>query len=164
MTKFSRQMADFPDSPYGQIAARAVAMVRAHPATGLGFDGFRRACPDPAYFSGWYGGDGGGAGMCVQHPHNIYLQAAVEAGLPGLALFAALALAWLMPLARGLWRRSGPIARRAVRGGAGDAVAVASSSAFTSMPLQGWFFLLLGVGPGGGAGLYGGLHRARPLS
>ncbi len=30
------------------------------------------------------------ASMCVQHPHNFYLQALVEGGVPGLALFALL--------------------------------------------------------------------------
>jgi O-antigen ligase len=148
VTKFSAQMADFPDSPYGQIAARAAAMVAQHPVFGLGFDGFRRACADPAYFAGWHGGDGGGAGMCVQHPHNHYLQAAVESGWIGLVLFCAMVLAWLARLGRGLLRPGGPAPLRV-----GLFVAaliqlwpLASASAFTSMPLSGWFFLLLGLG------------------
>ena len=85
--KFSAQMEHFPDSPYGLITGRAVAMIAAHPLLGLGFDGFRHHCADPAYFTGLNGGDGGGANVCVQHPHNHYLQAAVEAGIPGLVLF-----------------------------------------------------------------------------
>jgi O-antigen ligase len=148
VTKFSGQMEHFPDSPYGQIAARAAAMVAQHPLFGLGFDGFRRACADPAYFVGWHGGDGGGAGMCVQHPHNHYLQAAVESGWIGLVLFCAMALAWLARLGRGLLQPGGAPPLRV-----GLFVAaliqlwpLASASALTSMPLSGWFFLLLGLG------------------
>ncbi len=146
VTKFSDQMEHFPDSPYGQIAGRAVAMVAAHPLAGLGFDGFRRHCADPQYFIGWNGGDGGGAGMCVQHPHNHYLQAAVEAGLPGVALFAATVLAWLAALGRGLWRDPAPLRVGLFVAALIQEWPVASASDFTSMPLSGWFFLLLGLG------------------
>jgi O-antigen ligase len=144
--QFSHQMATFPRTEYGLIAARAVAMVRASPVTGLGFDAFRFACADPRFFHGWYGGAGGGAAMCVQHPHSHYLQAAVEAGLPGLALFCAMILAWLMAVGRGLWRTPDPL-----RVGLFVAVLIqewpiASASDFVDMPLGGWFFLLLGFG------------------
>ncbi len=123
VTLFSHQMATFPQTEYGLIAARAVAMVRASPWTGHGFDAFRFACADPRFFHGWCGGNGGGAAICVQHPHNHYLQAAVESGLPGLALFSAMVLAWL------LCRRARPVARarsaarRPVRGGADTGMA-----------------------------------------
>ena len=144
--KFTDQMQHFPDSHYGQIAARALAIVRSSPVVGAGFDGFRRECANPARFQGWRGGDGGGADICVQHPHNHYLQAAVEAGAPGLLLFAAMVLAWLRAVGRGLWRDPDPL-----RVGLFVAVLlqewpVASASAFTSMPLSGWFFVLLGLG------------------
>lgn len=154
VTKFTGQMAAFPVSHYGLIAARAVAMVEAHPLTGLGFDGFRWACDDPQYFLGWrgvLGGSpaddlGGGTYVCVQHPHNFYLQALVEGGVPGLALFCALVLAWLRGLSRGLWRHA-----TALRAGLFIAALLhlwplASTTAFTSMPLGGWAFLLLGLG------------------
>ena len=144
--KFSTQMAHFPQSPYGLIAGRALAMVRAHPAFGLGFDGFRRHCGDAAYFIGWHGGDGGGANVCVQHPHNHYLQAAVEAGLPGLMLFALLVLAWLRPLARGLWRDASPLRVGLFMAALLAEWPIASASDFVAMPLSGWFFLLLGLG------------------
>ena len=146
VTKFSDQMEHFPDSPYGQIAVRAATMAARHPLAGLGYDGFRRHCADPQYFNGWRGGDGGGAAMCVQHPHNHYLQAAVEAGLPGLALFAAMVLAWLWPLARGLWRTPDPLRVGLFVAALIQEWPVASASDFTSMPLSGWFFLLLGLG------------------
>jgi O-antigen ligase len=147
VTKFSAQMADFPDSPYGQIAARAAAMIHQHPVFGLGFDAFRRACADPAYFIGWRGGDGGGAAMCVQHPHNHYLEAAIDAGWLGLALFSAMVLAWMARLARGLGSGNPAPLRVGLFSAALIHVwPLASASAFTSMPLSGWFFLLLGLG------------------
>ena len=146
VTKFSGQMQHFPDSPYGQITARALAIGAAHPVTGAGFDAFRRLCGDPAFFQGWHGDDGGGAAICVQHPHNHYLQAFTEAGIPGLVLFCALVLAWLRGVGRGLWRNPDPL-----RVGLFVAVLiqewpVASASAFSSMPLSGWFFLVTGFG------------------
>lgn len=146
VTLFSHQMATFPQTEYGLIAGRAVAMLRASPWTGHGFDAFRFACADPRFFHGWYGGNGGGAAICVQHPHNHYLQAAIESGLPGLALFSAMVLAWLICVGRGLWRAPDPL-----RVGLFVAVLVqewpiASASDFVDMPLGGWFFLLLGFG------------------
>ncbi|WP_158742612.1 O-antigen ligase [Acidisphaera sp. L21] len=144
--KFSNQMEHFPDSPYGLIAMRAAAMIEAHPVTGLGFDGFRRDCAEPEYFRGWRGGDGGGANVCVQHPHNHYLQAAVESGFPGLILFCALVLAWLRPLAAGLWRDPAPLRVGLFVAALVQEWPIASSSDLLSMPLSGWFFLLLGLG------------------
>ena len=144
--KFSSQMEHFPQSPYGLIAGRAVAMIERHPLVGLGFDGFRRHCAEPAYFQGWDGGDGGGAAVCVQHPHNHYLQAAVEAGWPGLALFCALVLAWLRPLAAGLGRDPAPLRVGLFVAALIQEWPIASSSDLLSMPLSGWFFLLLGLG------------------
>ena len=150
--KFSHQMEHFRGSSYGQIAARSVTMVEANPWTGGGFDAFRRDCAKPRYFRGWPAllgtgvSDGGGAAICVQHPHNHYLQAAVESGLPGLALFCGMVLAWLLALGRGLWRDPDPL-----RVGLFVAVLlqewpIASASDFVNMPLGGWFFLLLGLG------------------
>lgn len=151
VTKFSDQMEHFPESPYGVIYARARVMIAENPETGLGFDGFRHYCGEARYFHGWHwpadpGDDGGGLGGCQMHPHNLYLEAATNAGLPGLALFSALALAWLAALGRRLWRAPEP--RRV-----GLFVSVlmylwpiASTSSFTAMPLSGFFFVLLGFG------------------
>jgi O-antigen ligase len=144
--KFSSQMEHFPTSPYGLITVRAVTMIEQHPLLGLGFDGFRHHCAEPTYFVGWYGGDGGGANVCVQHPHNHYLQAAVEAGLPGLVLFSLMVLAWLRPLARGLWRDPAPLRTGLFVAALLQEWPIASTSDFLSMPLSGWFFLLLGLG------------------
>lgn len=151
VTKFSEQMEHFRESPYGVIYARARAMIAENPLTGLGFDGFRTYCSDPRYFHGWRwpqdpADDGGGIGGCQMHPHNLYLEAATNAGIPGLALFSALALAWLAALGRGLWRAPEP-----ARAGIFVAVLlylwpIASTSSFTAMPLSGFFFVLLGFG------------------
>ena len=153
VTKFTAQMASFSQSHYGQIAARAAAMAEAHPLTGLGFDGFRRACDDPQYFRGWgalLGGDaadaGGGAAICVQHPHNFYWQALVEGGVPGLILFCALVIAWLRALGRGLWRDATPLRAGLFVAALLHLWPLACTTAFTSMPLGGWAFLLLGWG------------------
>ena len=145
--KFSNQMEHFAASPYGQLYARATEIGRQNPITGRGYDTFRNFCADPRYFRPTFDGsqaDGGGAAICAQHPHNFYLQAFVEAGVPGLILFCILAFAWLRPLAAGLWRDPDPL-----RVGLFAAILIqlwplASTSAFTSMPMGGWFFLLLG--------------------
>lgn len=145
--KFASQMEHFASSPYGQVYTRALEMGRQNPVTGLGYDGFRHFCAEPRYWRPTFDGaqaDGGGASICFQHPHNFYAQALVEGGVPGLLLFSALAIAWLWPLARGLWRDPDPL-----RVGLFAAILIqlwplASTSAFTSMPMGGWFFLLLG--------------------
>jgi O-antigen ligase len=147
--KFSDQMDHFATSQYGELYARALEIGEQHPVSGRGFDGFRTGCTMPRYFRASFDGrqpDGGGAVICAQHPHNFYAQALDEGGFPGLILFAALAIAWLMPLGRGLWRNPQPL-----RVGLFTSILIqlwplASTSAFTSMPMGGWFFLLLGWG------------------
>jgi hypothetical protein len=72
------------------------------------------------------------------------MEALDNGGVPGLLLFSALALAWLWPLARGLRSKPDPL-----RVGLFASIFIqlwplASTSAFTSMPMGGWFFLLLG--------------------
>ncbi len=151
VTKFSDQMENFPASPYGLLAARAVAIAQDHPWTGRGFDGFRSGCADPRYFRGWgYSSNpadtGGGLAGCNIHPHNLYLQAVTDAGVPGLALYGAMVLAWLAALGRGLWRAPTPL-----RVGLFAAFVVAhwplasTSSAF-AVETGGLAFLLLGFG------------------
>jgi hypothetical protein len=145
VTKFSYQMEGFQASHYGLIAERAVVIAEAQPIVGAGFDGFRRECEKPVYFHGW-GGDGGAASMCVQHPHNFYLQALVEGGIPGLVLFSALAVAWLTALVYGLWQQPDPLRVGLLVAALIHLWPIASSTAFTSMPQSGWFFALLGLG------------------
>ena len=93
----------------------------------------------------------------MQHAHNHYLQALTDGGIPGLFLFSLMVLGWLMALAQR--REPGAVANgdtgsavmQAWRAGLFVAVLIqewpiASASAFTNMPLGGWFFLLLGLG------------------
>lgn len=95
-------LASFPETHYGQILARALAMVEVHPWLGAGAEAFRTGCYDPRFHIGWGGvGDGGGAEMCVTHVHHFYLEALVDAGIPGLVLFTASCLALLWVLGRG---------------------------------------------------------------
>lgn len=75
---------EFSGSLYGQIWHSAVAMIKQHPLTGVGLRQFRERCEDPAY------GPADPQSLterCNQHPHNIYLEWAAEAGLIGLGLF-----------------------------------------------------------------------------
>jgi O-antigen ligase len=145
--KFTNQMQHFAVSPYGQLYTRAWEVGRQNPLTGMGFGGFGSGCPQPRYFRPSLDGsqpDGGGAAICWHHPHNHYLQALDDGGFVGLALFTAMGLAWLMPLGRGLWRDPHPL-----RVGLFAAIfiqlwPIQSTSAFTSMPVGGWFFLVLG--------------------
>jgi len=152
VTKFSRQMEDFADSSYGLIAERAVAIAEQHPWTGRGYDGFRTGCPQPRYFQGWHWpgeparGDGGGAAVCVTHPHNHYLQAVTDAGLPGLALFCALVGVWLCRLGQGLLRDPDPLRVGLFIAALIQEWPIASTSPLISLPIGGWFFLLLGFG------------------
>jgi O-antigen ligase len=141
-------MEDFPASDYGLIGARAVFIALDHPVFGQGFDGFRNACPDPRYFRTIVPGrsDGGGAGICNIHPHNHYLEAATNAGLPGLVLFSAMVVAWLGALGRGLWRDPDPLRVGLFVAALVQEWPIASASGFTAVEIGGWFFLLLGYG------------------
>ncbi len=149
VVRFSQQMGDFAVSHYGLLYARAIEIGWQHPWTGLGFDGFRHGCEAPRYFRPSIGGeiaDGGAATICTQHPHNFYAEALDNGGVPGLLLFVALVLAWMAPLANGIWRDPDPL-----RVGLFAAVLIqlwpiASTSAFSALPMGGWLFLLLGWG------------------
>jgi O-antigen ligase len=153
--KFSRQMDHFRESAYGELYARAVVIAWENPLFGRGFDGFRNNCPEPRYFHDLTfvltGHDGPGyvphgAAACNEHPHNFYLQAVTDGGVPGLVLYSALAIAWLVALGRGI--RRGPDPARV-----GLFIAaliflwpIASTSSYLDMPMSGWSFLLIGWG------------------
>ena len=119
---FSHQMETFPADRLRADRRPRGRDLRACPDR-AGFDGFRFACADPRFFHGWSGGDGGGAAICVQHPHNHYLQAAIEVRLArAWRCSRAMVLAWL------LWSGADcgahpTAARRAVRGRAGPGLA-----------------------------------------
>ena len=151
VTKFTTQMANLPASNYGQIASRAVAIAEDHPWTGRGFDGFRGGCADTRYWRGWRHDndptdDGGGMLGCNLHPHNAYLQAVTDAGLPGLALYVALVAAWGLALLRAVWRRPAPLLVGLFASFVIAQWPLASSSSAFAIELGGLSFLLLGFG------------------
>ncbi len=147
VTKFSRQMETFPASPYGQIVDRALAMAEQNPWTGLGFNGYQVHCPDPRYRHGWQpGGADDGGGVCLTHPHSYYLQALTDGGFPGLAGFVLLAALWLARLGRGLWRSADPVRAGLFVATLIQVWPIASTSPLVSLPIGGWFFLILGFG------------------
>ncbi len=125
------QLDHFAASAYGQIWLRAAGMVRANPWMGQGFDAFRRACAGHA------------DDACNIHPHNYYLEQAVNGGLPLLVLFTIMIAMAFAALARG---RLTPARAGLLVGFVLALWPVASTSAFTSMPNSGWIFLLLGAG------------------
>ncbi len=145
--KFTTQLEHFGVSPYGQLYARAWEVGRQNPITGMGFDGFNTGCRQPQYFRPTFDGsqpDGGGAKICWVHPHNHYFQALDDGGFVGLALFSVMGIAWLVPLARGLGRNPDPLRAGLFAVVCAQVWPIQSTTAFTSMPVGGWFFLLLG--------------------
>lgn len=158
---FMEQMRHFSESPYGQIYTRAGVMLARHPLLGLGVDGFRDGCADPAYvrdlvlFGHVFPSRGVAVG-CNIHPHNIYLEVATTAGLVGLACFLAMVACWLWRMIRAL---SPAVAPRQAMLCVTCCVMmwpVASSSALFTVRTAGWIFLMVGWGlaasvDGGGA-------------
>ena len=149
---FRDQMSHFPSSAYGQLYTRATVMTASHPWLGLGFDGFRSHCAEAQYRHGLpllgipdQVADGRDA--CNIHPHNHYLEAATEGGLPGLLLFTAAVVAALAALGRNLLavgatgRRVGLFTSFLLA-----LWPLASTSALFTVPNAGWTFLLLGWG------------------
>ncbi len=150
--QFADQMRHFGQSDYGLIFVRAINVAQLHRWFGLGFDGFRRGCREfwAARGVDWLGIPtvhfNGGLNACNLHPHNYYLEAADNAGLPGLALFVAMVAAALAKLGRGLARDPDPLRVGLFVGAVVALWPIATTSAFASMPNAGWVFLVLGLG------------------
>ncbi|HQT78951.1 MAG TPA: O-antigen ligase family protein [Rhodopila sp.] len=147
--KFTFQLEHFAVSQYGELYARAWEIGVRNPITGLGFGGFNTGCKQPTYFRPSFDGslkDGGGAPICWDHPHNFYFEALANGGFVSLGLFAATAVAWLVTLGRGLWRDPRPMRVALFAAAFLQLWPIQSTTGFTSMPIGGWFFLLLGWG------------------
>lgn len=144
----SLQVRHFAVSPYGELYTRAVVMIGQSPWHGYGFNGFLYFCKETRFGGGipalGIGPTDLSRGACNIHPHNFYLQAAVEAGIGGLILFAAMNLAWLLALAPGMLRQ--PMKLGAFIGVLTYAWPLASTDNFAVLPMAGWLFVLLGIG------------------
>ena len=146
---FTDQMQHFWATQYGLVFGRAVTMIAAHPWIGLGWDGYRDNCMQPAYLHGvaWLPiTDPSNPLGCTIHPHNYWLQVGTGAGVPGLLLFAALVGLWL-------WRIRGGAAYRANDWRAALLVAlfvtfwpIASDTSLFTVPNAAWIFLMVGWG------------------
>jgi O-antigen ligase len=146
---FYEQMRHFWESQYGLLFVRATAMVRAHPWLGLGFDGFKENCADPSYVGPlpWLGlRDDGDVLGCNLHPHNYWLQIATSAGLPGLLLFATLAITWLRTIGRGLLGAGNPLLVALFVTVSVIFWPIASTTSIFTVPNAGWVFLMIGWG------------------
>lgn len=161
VVRFVQLIEHFPVSPYGLLFSRALAMVQAHPWTGLGFDGFRAHCMDPQYLHGssWLPAADPSFGLhvgwllttspenragCSIHPHNYWLQIASSAGVPGLILFAALAAFTLRRVGRGLFVRQNPYQVSLFAAVLVIFWPIASTTSLFTMPNAGWAFLTIG--------------------
>lgn len=149
VVNFLMHMQGFAQSPYGMLFIRAGVMIWHHPWLGLGFDGFRHACPDPAYFHGlpWLGvaeGTYGGAGGCNLHPHNYYLLMGTMGGVPAMILFIAMAICWLKAICAGIIPMRDP--QRLMLAITCGIVfwPVQSTSSFLTQPSAGWMFMAIG--------------------
>lgn len=158
----TRQVSHYALSPYGELETRAVAMGRASPITGWGYNGFREYCEQPQFSAGipalGIAPTTLALAACNLHPHNYYLQSLTDAGFPGLILFTAMCLLWLAAMFRGIWAEKNPI-----RVGLFISVftflwPLASTDEFPTLYLPGWLFLILGLGLA-----YSYLKRSVPL-
>ena len=80
---------DFYSTAYGQTYRTAFEIWKDNKITGIGIGKFAQVClNEPKYkkFNTIFG--------CGSHPHNYYIQALVETGLPGLILFISLVLSF----------------------------------------------------------------------
>jgi hypothetical protein len=147
---FIYQISRFAVSPYGEIYTRALRMGIMSPWHGYGFNGFKTLCPLPQFAPGFpafgIAPTQLALAACNIHPHNFYLQALTDAGVPGLLLFAAMNLAWLRGLARGLWRQPEPLRVGLFAGVLTYAWPLASADSFVVLPHVGWLLLMVGLG------------------
>lgn len=159
--RFYLLMQHFPESPYGLLLTYALAMVQAHPWTGLGFDGFRAHCMNPEFLRGssWlprpttsYATQAGwllhnspeDRVGCSIHPHNYWLQIATSAGLPGVLLFLAMGVATLLPVGRRAITQHAPVKVALFAAAFVMFWPIASSTSLFTLPNAGWVFMTLG--------------------
>ncbi len=81
------------ESAYGQIWKSSLRMWEAYPLFGVGPKHFRHYCPEERF-----GDIKNHPERCNLHPHQLYLEWAVETGAVGLMLFIAMISAMLTPV------------------------------------------------------------------
>jgi hypothetical protein len=86
-------------SPYGQIFASGLELVKQNPLFGIGSAEFSSSC------AALYTDPTANAQACNTHPHNIYMEWLIENGIIGLVLFIAFIAAVIAACARH-WRRN----------------------------------------------------------
>jgi hypothetical protein len=146
----AKNLTHYSQSPYGELETRATVMGFASPWHGWGYNGFRAFCPEPQFSAGLpilhIPGTQLSLAACNLHPHNFYLQALTDSGFPGLILFTALNIIWLITLFGGLWRKPEPLRAGLFIGVLTYAWPLASTDAFPTLYEPGWLFFILGLG------------------
>ena len=79
------KLASFADSDYGHVFSAAWQAWLEYPWFGSGIHTYQQVCEQMGVLNSH--------GMACTHPHNLYLQLAVETGLIGLGLFVLLLVA-----------------------------------------------------------------------
>ena len=80
---------DFRHSPYGEIYNTSLQMWLNNKITGVGLNNFQEVCTNDLSYNEYHQ-----YFACASHPHNYYIQALTESGLPGLILFIFLVLSF----------------------------------------------------------------------
>ncbi len=145
----SENFHDFMQSPYGELYTVGVNMGLQSPWHGWGYRSFRVSCLAPRFNTGLPAlgipPTEASRGACNLHPHNYYVQAFCEGGLPGLLLFAALMGVWTWRAARGLWRAPDPFRTGLFIGVLTYTWPIASTDEFPTLYMLGWFFFFIGL-------------------
>jgi O-antigen ligase len=146
----SRNLSHFSLSPYGELYTRATVMGLQSPWHGWGYNGFRELCPEPRFSAGLPAlgivPTKLSLGACNLHPHNYYIEAFVDAGLPGLVLFSLMALSWMIVLGRNLFRAPDPVRVGLFVSALTFTWPLASTDEFPALYMLGWMFFILGLG------------------
>ena len=145
----SRQISHFTESPYGELWTRATTMGLASPWHGWGYNGFRVNCPQERFASGLpalgIAPTTIELGSCNLHPHNYYLQAFTDAGVPGLILFTLMNLALVGASFPGWGRGQEPLRIASFIGVFTFTWPFGSTDEFPTLYILGWMFLLTGL-------------------
>ncbi len=144
-----RNLSHFSLSPYGELYTRGITMGLASPWHGWGYNGFRAFCPQERFATGFPAFGVAptkiALGACNLHPHNYYVQALTDAGVPGLILFILLNLAWLKAVVPNFSRAIAPMQLGVFIGVGTFLWPFGSTDEFPTLYMLGWFFLLLAL-------------------